>query len=350
MLSRLNANREITPPHMAPRVTGGMSMAIGSLPHDCVADAVALSLSATDIVTIPTLPRRSPAEGMIAQALVGLAGIEIGQSGSIAVDATCVRASDAVRTDLDHEAFASFRGFLDIVPRQGFAGPVKWQFVGPITLGLALQRAGVAVETAFDVAIRAVRGHVANLMVAVAAALPNSDQIVVLDEPEWGTLLEPGFPLPPDVAIDLLSGALAVIEPTAIAGVHSCGTTADLQSLIAAGPSLLCIPVHISRADNAGHLQRFLENGGWVAWGAVPTDGPVPMSAESSWKRLCELWCQLVQRGCSPSLLRQQSLITPECGLGLHHPAVAERVLLINTELSGRVRDQAAATRFSFGA
>ena len=50
------------------------------------------------------------------------------------------------------------------------------------------------------------------------------------------------------------------------------------------------------------------------------------------------------------ALLRQQSLITPECGLGLHNISVAERVLRINAELSRRVRDQAAATRFSFGA
>ncbi len=82
----------------------------------------------------------------------------------------------------------------------------------------------------------------------------------------------------------------------------------------------------------------------------MQTDGPVPMSADRPWKRLCELWCQLVQRGCSPALLRQQSLITPECGLGLHNSRCAERVLRINAELSSRVRDQAAATRFSFGA
>ena len=112
----------------------------------------------------------------------------------------------------------------------------------------------------------------------------------------------------------------------------------------------MSIPARTSLVESAGYIQRFLESGGWIAWGAVNTDGPVPMSAERPWKRLCELWCQLVQRGCSPALLRQQSLITPECGLGLHNGAVAERVLRINAELSTRVRDQASATRFSFGA
>ena len=349
MLSRLNSGRSMAPPHISSRVQGGMSMAIGSLPHRSLSDAIAVSLTATDIVTIPTLPRRSPAESMIAQALVGIPGVTVGQYGSIAVDAASVLATEAVRTDLDHDAFASFRSFLSTAAAEGFAGPVKWQFVGPITLGLALQRAGVPAETAFEIAMRSVRGHITNLLAAVHAALPSSDQIVVIDEPEWSALLEPGFPLAPDVAIDLLSGALAIIEPVAIAGVHCCAT-ADLQSLMAAGPRLVSVPVTMSLVDHAGHLQRFLENGGWIAWGAVPTDGPVPMTAERSWKRLCELWCQLVQRGCSPALLRQQSLITPACGLGLHHASVAERVLRLTADIATRVRDQSAATRFSFGA
>ncbi len=329
------------------RVHGGMSMAIGSLPHRSVAHAVALSLSATDVVTIPTLPKRSPAESMVAQALVGLSGVTVGQYGSLAIDVDRIDPFSSVRTDLEHDAYGGFREFL--TEAAGFSGPVKWQFVGPITLGLALQRAGVPASTAFDVAVRAVRAHVQHLLDAVASALPLCEQIVVLDEPDFGVVTEPGFALAPDVAVDVLSGALAVIEPVAVAGVHACAQ-ADLASLIAAGPRLLSLPVHTGLVESAGYLHRFLESGGWIAWGAVPTEGPVPVSAERPWKQLCALWCQLVQRGCDPSLLRQQSLITPECGLGMHSNDVAERVLRITAELSRRVRDQAAATRFAFGA
>ena len=322
-------------------------MCIGSLPHLSFVEAITLSVSATDVVTIPSLPRRSPAESMIAQALIGIDGISTGQYGSISVDPSRINARTPVRTDLAHDAFGGFRSFLD--GAADFAGPVKWQMVGPITLGMSLMRAGVPAATAFDVAVRAVRGHVQNMLTAVAEALPDHEQIVVLDEPEFGGIREPGFPLAPDVAVDLLSGALAVIEPVAVSGVHCCGD-ADLASLIAAGPALLSIPAGMHLLESAGYIQRFLERGGWIAWGAVPTDGPIPLSAERPWKKLCDLWCQLVQRGCNPALLRQQSLITPACGLGLHSPAVAERVLRINAELSSRVRDQAAATRFAFGA
>jgi hypothetical protein len=332
---------------MPGRVLGGMSMAIGSLPHRSIVDAVVLSQVTTDIVTIPSLPRRSPAESMIAQALVGMSGVSVGQYGSIAIDTASIDTKGPVRTDLDHDAFGGFRGFLD--GAGDFNGPVKWQFVGPITLGLALHRAGIPAEEAFDAAMRAVRAHTTALLNAVAAAFPYNEQIVVLDEPELGAVLDTGFPIAPDSAIDLLSGALAIIEPFAVAGVHCC-SDADWPSMIAAGPSLLSIPARPSLVENAGHIERFLESGGWIAWGAVPTDGPLPTSASRPWKQLSELWCQLVRHGCSPALLRQRALITPECGLGLHNPSVAERLLRINADLSGRVRDQAAATRLSFGA
>jgi hypothetical protein len=62
------------------------------------------------------------------------------------------------------------------------------------------------------------------------------------------------------------------------------------------------------------------------------------------------LWCELVQRGADPAQLRTQSIITPECGLATHTPAVAERVHRVAAEISERVRDQASATRFSLGA
>jgi hypothetical protein len=346
-VTRSDRRPTATRPRMPLKVLGGMSMGIGSLPHLSLVDAITLSLSSTDIVTIPSLPKRSPAESMIAQALIGIDGVSVGQYGSIAVDPARVNVDSPVVTHLDHDAFGGFRSFLDYA--EDFAGPVKWQMVGPVTLGLSLMRAGVAPAVAFDVAVRAVRTHAQNLLTAVAEALPHNPQIVVLDEPEFGAVRQPGFPVPPDVAVDLLSGALAVIEPVAISGVHCCGD-ADWASLMSAGPALVSMPAHLSLLESAGYIQRFLERGGWIAWGAVPTDGPIPISAERPWKKLCDLWCQLVQRGCSPALLRQQSLITPECGLGLHSPAVAERVLRINGELSARVRDQAAATRFAFGA
>jgi hypothetical protein len=128
-----------------------------------------------------------------------------------------------------------------------------------------------------------------------------------------------------------------------------CGD-ADWSSLISAGPQILSIPVRESVVASAGYLQQFLARGGIIAWGAVHTDGPIATTVERPWRRLTELWCQLVERGCDHVLLRQQCLISPECGLGMHTPSVVERVHRNAAELGRRVRDQATASRFVLGA
>ena len=125
---------------------------------------------------------------------------------------------------------------------------------------------------------------------------------------------------------------------------------ADVASLLDAGPAVLSVPVGERLADVAGYLVRFLERGGRIAWGVVPTDGPIVTTSERSWRQLSDVWCELVRRGCDPVVLRQQSLVTPQCGLGLHTPSVADRVLQLTREVGRRVNEQAGACRFALGA
>ena len=47
--------------------------------------------------------------------------------------------------------------------------------------------------------------------------------------------------------------------------------------------------------------------------------------------------------------LRRRSLVTPACGLGLHTPSVAERVLRLTREIGRRVNEQAVASGFALG-
>jgi hypothetical protein len=330
-------------------VRAGAVTGVGSLPHRSAHDAAAFALREYDLPAIPTLPRRSPAEGMIAQAVVGITGVTLGQYGSVAVDVDALDPDTPVHTDLANDAFTSMRTFLATAVGRGFRGPVKWQFVGPVTLGAALTRVGVPADRAFAVASGAVRDHVTALAATVAAALPESPQVVWLDEPWFGDVLLPGFPIAPEPAIDLLSGAMAVLEPMAVVGVHCCAD-ADIASLLDAGPAVLSVPLDDGLVDVAGYLARFLERGGRVAWGVVPTDGPIVTTSERSWRQLSDVWCELVARGCDPIVLRQNSLVTPHCGLGLHTPSVADRVVRLTREVGRRVSEQAVASRFALGA
>jgi hypothetical protein len=321
---------------------------VGALPHRNAMHAAEFSFEAFDIPAIPSLPRRSPAEAPIAQALAGVPGVSTGQYGALAVDVDRLDPAAPVATDLNWDHFGGFRTFLDVAAERGYTGPVKWQFVGPISVGVALVRAGAHPEVAFDVALQAVDGHLRALSGAVEEALPGTGQIVVLDEPFIAGLMQSDFPIAPDHAVDLLSAAMASIQSTAAVGVHTCADV-DIATLLESGPQLLSLPVSASVVPLVGYLERFLQHGGWIAWGAVATEGPIGVTSTRSWHQLSTLWCDLVQRGCDPERLRSQAILTPQCGLAAHSNAVAERVCHSLRDVSRSVRSTAAAAKLMLG-
>lgn len=306
---------------IAPLATYG----VGSLPHRDADIAAAFSIDAFDVLTLPSLPRRSPAEATIAQVLVGTPGVTLGQYGALAVDVRRLDPDATIDTDLRRDNFAGFRTALELAAEQEHAVPVKWQIVGPISVGQALRRAGASPEIAFRTAARVVQSHLRALHEAVSAALPRSAQLVVIDEPFLDDMMTSDFPIAPDEAIDLLSSAMAVVEQSASVGVHCCGEV-DVATLIAAGPQLLSFPVSDAVLPYTGYLDRFVRDGGWIAWGAVATEGPIAASSSRATRRLSALWDELAGRGCDVVALRAQSLLTPQCGLGGHSTAVAGAV------------------------
>ena len=257
--------------------------------------------ASTTLPAIPTLPRRSPAEGMIAQAVVGIAGVTLGQYGSIAVDVDAARSGRAGA----HRSRQRRLRRAAHVPRhrrrpRPAAGRSSGSSSGRSRSAWRSTRVGVPADTGVRRRRRAPCAPTSRRSPPPSpTALPESPQLVWLDEPWFGELMHPGFPIAPDPAIDLLSGAMAVLEPVATVGVHCCADV-DIASLLAAGPSVLSVPVDEQLVDVAGYLVRFLERGGRIAWGVVPTDGPIATTSERSWRQLSDLWCELVRRGCDP--------------------------------------------------
>ena len=201
----------------------GAVVGVGSLPHRDASAAAAFAISEFDIATIPTLPNLSRAETMLGQAIVGRTGLDLDDDGAIEVaDREAPAASDlSAGALIDADGFAGFRAFLDLAGKIRFDGTaVKWQFVGPVTLGVALQRAGLPTAVAFDLAQATVRSALVELSAAVTAALPNSPQMVIIDEPSLVDLMSPGFPIPPDEAIDRMSGAMAALPTPTLSLIH----------------------------------------------------------------------------------------------------------------------------------
>jgi hypothetical protein len=337
----------------------GASFGVGSLPHRSLADAVSFAWRSTDIVTIPSLPRRSPAEGMIAQALVGITGVSVGQYGGITVDAASLDPKGEVTTDLNSEAYAGFSAFLRTYSEHSNdPSHIKWQFVGPITLGLAMARAGIKPVDAIRLAQRAVKAHVRHIEAEVARVCGPVTQIVVLDEPmlHEALLIGSAKGFSADDVLDLVSGALAGLRTGNISGVHNCGQV-DWSAMLATGANVLSIPVPSPNDEeamsdllaNAARVSDFLDHGGRIAWGAVRTDGPISVSADRPWRMLAEVMCALVQSGVDPLLIRRQSFVTSACGLGTHSESVANRVMSQVREISAKVAEQATASRLTLG-
>jgi methionine synthase II (cobalamin-independent) len=180
---------------------------------------------------------------------------------------------------------------------------------------------------------------VARIEAALATArqvAPGATPVMFLDEPGLTALLDDGFPLGLDDTLDLVSSAMAVVEDRAIAGLHCCGR-ADWQAVLQAGPQVLSLPVGAGAPAHAGALAGFLDRGGWVAWGAVPTDGPLIDSADVLWRRLWAEWDSLAAAGCDPALLRERAIITPSCGLAGFEPHQATQVSALATNLAQRL-------------
>lgn len=301
----------------------GAATGVGSLPHLDVGDAVEFSRFAQpDLPAAPELPRRSAAESMVTRCL------------------------DVTGEELDAEAHGGFVEFFEALKD---APPVaaKVQAAGPLTLGLTLLDRGTPAPAAFSEGAERSAAMVERLMRRFERDLPHTEPVVFLDEPALTAWRAETMPWDREAAVDLLSGALSSID--AVTGVHVCGD-GDRRMAIEAGPDIVGFPVVPSVLEDGVALGRFLDGGGWLAWGVVPTDGPLGPRPDHSWNELVSLWCDLTRAGCDPVALRTQALVTPACGLAGHSEDQAVRILEMCVEIGERVREQAVATRLSVGA
>lgn len=255
---------------------------------------------------------------------------------------------DPITLDITDDPHRGLAAFLDAASEEPSAPRrVKAQLTGPLTLGSALVRLGGEPAASFDRANELVGEAGSWLVSHIRSSLPSSSIVVFVDEPGLVGWRDPDPVIHRDEAVDRLSAALARIPATV--GVHVC-SGGDARIACEAGARIVGVDVADDVSEFALAMCRYLEGGGWVAWGAVPTHRPVGDSPEPLWRRLVEQWCELTRRGCDPLALRHRAILTPACGLAGHGLTQAERALRLAAEIGRRVGDQAAATRLTIGA
>jgi|GEM_PF-134833 len=330
--------------------------------HSRCSEAVRLALRSQPI--FPTAPTSAAAEwSLLSQAIAGLDGIKAVSPGVLAgLQSSHEIAGCELLTQLEAPAFEPLRGFLDQLGSHSkqlgdrFVG-ARIGVLGPVTLALAMRAAGLESEVAVAVAAKIVAARSVAILRAYRAAMPNAVLAVVMSEPSLVGAMHPTFPLSPTQVQSLLRHVVTAIDGVRrdpetqglLIGVHVPGRT-DWETIASSGISLISAPAESGLTGWSATLSAFLENGGRIAWGAVPVNQPLGSREELLWRRLSAVWCQLSGEGVDPLLLRSRSLISPEDGLGHFGESQATLALGLVDSISVRARRQAIGARLSLGA
>ena len=315
---------------------------IGSLPHSQGELGLQLALQ-LDVPFLPELPTGAPGELMIASALEGLPGLAFDEQGMCTVDRA---AWEAGATDLSRRldralgslqlgefepsasARRAWRPFLFEVQTRRLA-LAKAQLAGPFTVrwGTRLSSGGVVVNDP------AVDRQVFRLLLARSLAMVralralSATPLFYLDEPGLYALdVGDGRHLLNLQEIRLL--VVALQREGALVGLHCCGNTA-WEALLGLGLDLLSFDVRLSLdalLEVRGPLAEFLERGGGLSLGIVPTD----LDDEGSVDELvaatgASLESALGTRAARSAL--ERCVLTPACGLALRTVPDTERIV-----------------------
>jgi len=338
---------------------------IGSVPFTDPEAAAALILKhLPELPFWPQMVRRGYAEDMVPQGARGLPGLVADP------DARQVRLDPGVsreialaefyemlwQNNLEHFALKEEEaaGFFALCrAAAGLPSPplgLKGQVVGPVTFAGMVkddQEKPILYDREFTQAISLGLAKKAAWQAEQFRAL-GAEAVIFFDEPILTGFGSAFFPVSREEVAQLLRDALETTRQSGpvLLGVHCCGNTD--WSLV------LSLPLDILSFDSYGYfdslalyedpLRHFLDRGGWLAWGAVPTGEELAReSAASLWERFTAQVERLAARGLGHRRVLSQALLTPSCGLGYLTPEAAVTALGFLQELSARARDWLAS-------
>jgi methionine synthase II (cobalamin-independent) len=345
----------------------GLATLIGSLPVADAGEAFSLIFAHTpDIPLWPQLPS-NPKEGMLSQFSEGMPGI--------------IEEGDRTYFDIQTETFADemlayFEQYLaaledpSLLPDSPFAvspdraqglfalkeavagktvAAVKGQMTGPFTLLTGLHdregRAAYYEPTIREMVVKGLSLKAAWQVQVLAQS--QAPVILFIDEPALAGLGSSAFL---SVSLDELGQELNEIIGAAQAaggmvGIHVCANT-DWEFLLSTSLDIVSFDAYgffdkLAACKDA--LYAFLERGGIIAWGLVPTSEKEYIEQETA-ESLLARWeaqaAQLVGGAWDYKSLLRQTLITPSCGTGSLSLTHAKKVLALTGDLSKLLRDK----------
>lgn len=336
----------------------GAVTGIGSLPFINAREAVQfVAQNCPDIPFWPQLPRRSPREQMIEQPLERILQQLLPNDRQYGYLIEEGHLDDVIHlfTKLDGsllkpqaEGFFAFQeALVDGVFRRAIA--IKAQMVGPVTLASQIMYRGSSLVE-YPHALAVIGEYVARMAFWQIERLQGwgKDVIFFLDEPCLGMLsLEHyGQTVTSMSPLGVLMNIVKTIRQAGVqVGLHCCATpkmNVPTTAMCRIAPDILSFDAHacIEQFFADPHAQHFIDAGGIVAFGLVPTW--IDLSNVQA-DVLFERW----QRGAldigDAGKLASHSMITASCGLGLSDESSTRRSFAIATQVADRIRNLALA-------
>ena len=223
---------------------------------------------------------------------------------------------------------------------------IKGQIVGPITLaGITKDKHKIAVindNTGFDAIVKTLAMKACWQLEQFKKF--NVPHIIFVDEPYLASIGSAFANIKDTQVIDSLNEIFnSIHENNALAGIHCCGNT-DWAMLIDT-------TVDIINFDAYGYMDSlllywrdvkvFLERGGILAWGIVPTTEDINKATVDSLVSKMESGInKLISNGIDQNLIYQNSMITPSCGTGSLDCKNAEKAMLFVRDVSMKLKEK----------
>jgi len=324
--------------------------AIGSLPVTDVKEACRTILDGgIDIPFWPQLPKRDFREQMIPQYSEGMPCVRVDEAekriwfevGDDKGDQLLAfyekyMAEDPTQFKISPDYARGFYTFLDMLKERGEQRDyLKGQITGPLTFALGTNdQDKKAVYYDFELLDAVIKCLSQKALWQVNELKPFCDQVIIfIDEPVLAAFGTSAYlSLTGEDVIRILNEVIAAIKPSgALVGCHCCGNT-DWSVLTRTDLEFISFDAYeYSRSVSLypDEIKAYLDRGGILAWGVVPTNPTERIRSEdaSSLKeKLLEGFAQLEEKGIPRRTLLEQALITPSCGTGPMEPEDSKKV------------------------
>ena len=335
--------------------------AIGSLPHTDVRKACEIMFtSLPEMPCWPQMPRMSANEDMCIQYTEGLPCAALQADGkTMLIDD--VRDTSTALADFydkylknDPDLFSISRdcaiGFyamldhLNKAPKNNLRA-IKGHIVGPITLAGSIKMAsGITAlysEEFFDVIIKLLSMKAQWQFTRLSSyGFPT---IIFADEPYLTSFGSAFMNISREKAINAMDEVYEAVQARGgMTGTHCCGNT-DWAMLMETKVDIVSFDAYEFMDKYLMYWQEikaFLNRGGYMAWGIVPTSSKINnVSLDDLKKRMNDGIKFLADKGIPKSLIKERSIITPSCGTGTLSIEEAERVMSLTHEISAVMKN-----------